>query len=70
LISADLGQEKNLLDRIKLVKGIKEAHMTYGVYDLIAIVEAETQDGLKQVITNRIRSLPGLKTTLTMVIVE
>ncbi len=70
LINTELGREKDLLHQLKFVQNVKEVHVTYGVYDLIAIIEAETQDSLKQVISNKIRSLPGLKTTLTMIVVE
>ncbi len=70
LINAELGREKDLLARIELVRGVREVHMTYGVYDLIAIIEAESQDKLKEVITNEIRPLAGLKSTLTMIVVE
>jgi DNA-binding Lrp family transcriptional regulator len=70
LINAELGLEKNLLDQIKSIQNVKEAYLTYGVYDLIAIVEAETQDKLKQIITQKIRTLSGLKTTFTMIVVE
>ena len=70
LMNAELGQEKNLLNRMRSIQNVKEVHVTYGVYDLIAIIDAETQDKLKEVITSKIRSLPGLKTTLTMIVVE
>ena len=44
LISADLGDERNVLKKLKSIQNVKEAYLTYGVYDIIAIVEAETQD--------------------------
>jgi DNA-binding Lrp family transcriptional regulator len=70
LVSAEIGEEKNLLERIRSVPGVRETHMTYGVYDLIAIVDVETHEGLKHSVIDKIRSLPGLRATLTMVIVE
>jgi len=70
LISAELGDERNVLKKLKSIQNVKEAHLTYGVYDIIAIVEAETQDKLKETITYQIRALPSVKTTLTMVVVE
>jgi len=51
-------------------KNVKGAHLTYGVYDFIVMVEAETQDRLKETITYQIRALPSVKSTFTMVIVE
>jgi DNA-binding Lrp family transcriptional regulator len=69
LISADLGDERNVHNKLKSIQNVKEAHLTSGVYDIIAIVEAETHDKLKETITYQIRGLPGVKTTLTMVVV-
>jgi DNA-binding Lrp family transcriptional regulator len=70
LISVELGDEKSALKKLKSTQNVKEAYLTYGVYDIIAIVEAETQDKLKETITYQIRALPSVKTTLTLPIVE
>jgi len=48
LISADLGDERNVHNKLKSIQNVKEAHLTSGVYDIIAIVEAETHDKLKE----------------------
>ncbi len=52
------------------IQNVKEVHVTYGVYDVIAMVEAESPEKLKETITNRIRTLDHIKSTLTMVVVE
>jgi DNA-binding Lrp family transcriptional regulator len=70
LITAESGQEKDLLDRILLADRVKEAHITYGIYDIIVLVEAETQGELERTIKFGIRTLKGVKTTLTAVVVE
>jgi DNA-binding Lrp family transcriptional regulator len=70
LISAELGQERSLLNRIRQLKNITEVHETYGVYDLIAVVEGETQSEINEIVAQNIRSLEGLKTTLTMLVLE
>ena len=58
------------MDQIKKIQSVKEVYLTYGVYDLIAIAEAETQEKLRQLVVRKIRILSGLKTTFTMIIVE
>ena len=70
MISAELGQERSLLNRIRQLKNITEVHETYGVYDLIAVVEGETQSEINEIVAQNIRSLEGLKTTLTMLVLE
>ena len=70
LISTELGDERNVLKKLKSIQNVEEAYITYGIYDIIVIVEAETQDKLKETITYQIRALPSIKSTLTMVVVE
>ncbi len=55
---------------LQSIQNVREVHVTYGVYDVIAKVEAESPQKLKDTITNQIRSLEYIKSTLTMVVVE
>jgi hypothetical protein len=57
LISAELGEERNLLNRIRQLKNITEVDETCGVYDLIAVVEGETQSEFNEIVAYNIRSL-------------
>jgi DNA-binding Lrp family transcriptional regulator len=69
LINAELGAETEVLKGLKDVKEVKEAHMLYGVYDIIARIETDTMQELKDVISWKIRRLDKLKSTLTMIVV-
>jgi DNA-binding Lrp family transcriptional regulator len=70
LISAEIGREKDVASELEAIPNVREVHVTYGVYDVIAKVEAETPEKLKETITNKIRTLEHIKSTLTMVVVE
>lgn len=70
MISAEIGRERDVATELETIQNVKEVHVTYGVYDVIAKVEAESTEKLKETITNRIRSLDHIKSTLTMVVVE
>lgn len=70
LISAEIGREKDVANELEAIPNVREVHVTYGVYDVIAKVEAETPEKLKETITNKIRTLEHIKSTLTMVVVE
>jgi len=70
LISAEIGRERDVAAELESIQNVREVHVTYGVYDVIAKVEAETPEKLKETITNRIRTLEHIKSTLTMVVVE
>jgi DNA-binding Lrp family transcriptional regulator len=70
LISAEIGRERDVATELEAIQNVREVHVSYGVYDVIAKVEAESPEKLKETITNRIRSLDHIKSTLTMVVVE
>ena len=59
-----------VLKEVKAVEGVEEAQMVYGIYDIVAKVKGETMDKLKQIITEHIRRIDKVRTTLTMMVVE
>jgi len=59
-----------VLKEVKAVEGVEEAEMVYGIYDVVAKVKGETMDKLKQIITEHIRRIDKVRTTLTMMVVE
>lgn len=70
LINTEVGFENNILKEIKKIPTVKEAHMIYGVYDIIAKAEAESMDKLKETISWNIRRLDKVKSTLTLIVIE
>jgi len=70
LINAEIGSEGEILKELKKIDGVKEAYSVYGVYDVIAKVEADSMDKLKDIVTWRIRRLEKVRSTLTMIVIE
>jgi len=70
LINSELGAEEDVLAELKRMKSVKEAYMVYGVYDIVAKVESESMDKLKESISRNIRRLDKVGSTLTMIVVE
>ena len=70
LINADLGAEEELVKEIKHTEHVKEVYIVYGVYDIVAKVEADTMEKVKETITWKIRRLEKVRSTLTMIVVE
>ena len=69
LINTEIGAESEVLKGLKDIKEVKEAHMVYGVYDIIARIETETMQELKDIISWKIRRLDKVRSTLTMIVV-
>lgn len=70
LINTEIGFEESILKELNKLTNIKDAYVTYGVYDIVAKVEADSMDGLKSVISQNIRRLDKVRSTLTMIVVE
>ena len=70
LVNAEIGSEDEVLDELKGTNGVIGAWIVYGVYDIVAKIEADTMDKLKEIITTNIRGLENVRSTLTMIVVE
>jgi DNA-binding Lrp family transcriptional regulator len=67
LINTELGQESSVVEELDNVRSITRVHSLYGIYDVIAEVEAETMDKVKEIVFNQIRRLENVKTTITLI---
>ncbi len=70
LINAETGAEKDVVKRVKSLKHVKEAYFVFGVYDVIAVVEASSIDELRSTIHNAMRQVEGIRSTVTMVVIK
>ncbi len=70
LINTDIGSEEEVLNLLSNIEGVSEAYVVYGVYDLVIKINAPTTEELKDIISNRIRKISKVRSTLTMIVVE
>jgi DNA-binding Lrp family transcriptional regulator len=70
LVNAEMGAEDEVYSALKKVAGVKESYILYGVYDIIAKIEAESMDELKKIVTLGVRRLDRVRSTLTLLIAE
>jgi DNA-binding Lrp family transcriptional regulator len=70
LINVESGFEDDVLRELRNIDGVDEAYFSYGVYDIITKVKAETMEQLKDMVTKHIRSLPKVRSTLTLILME
>jgi len=67
LMNTELGQEAPVVEALSQVNGIKEAYALYGIYDVIAEVEAESMEKIKEIVFTEIRRLENVRTTITLI---
>jgi len=60
------GSEHDLAKRIQEIKGVTEALVTYGMWDLIVRIETESLVKLDEIISN-IRRFPEIEHTNTLI---
>jgi DNA-binding Lrp family transcriptional regulator len=68
LIYTKVGSEKETAEAIREIPEVKAAYDVYGLYDVIAQIEVETQDELQQILGQRIRRMEGVRSTITMLV--
>ena len=68
LINSTLGAEDEVLKGLKDIKEVREAHMVFGVYDIIARIETDTMQELEDIISWKIRRLDKTRGTITMIV--
>jgi len=70
LINCEIGEESSVMEQLKTMPNVVEVHIVYGVYDLIAKIEAEDTDSLKKIVTENLRVLEKVRSTMTMICVD
>ena len=67
LFNVESDSEDEVLEELKKIEGMQEAYVSYGAYDLIAIVKADTIEKLVDAITDKMRKINKVRKTLTLV---
>jgi DNA-binding Lrp family transcriptional regulator len=76
LLNSDLGSDVEIIQKIKEIldkegKSVRyEVQGVYGVYDIIVKITADNMDLLRNIITNKIRKIDKVYSTLTMMVIE
>ena len=70
LFNVESGSEENVLKQLKNINNVEEAYVSYGVYDLVIRVKANTMEELKDAVTHKIRTIKQVRSTLTLIMME
>jgi len=66
LINCELGSEEAVILELKSIEGVIEVHGTFGAYDILAKVESNLIETLRETITWKIRKILKIRSTLTL----
>jgi len=74
LLNSDLGTDESIINEVKQIlteEKVKfEVQGVYGVYDIVLKLSSEDGEKLRAIITNRIRRISKVQSTLTMMVIE
>ncbi len=74
LLNSDLGSDESIINEVKGIleseKMTFEVQGVYGVYDIVLKLTADDPEELRRVITNKVRRINKVQSTLTMMVIE
>ena len=75
LINSDLGTDVSIIEYLNKAlseeKDLQfEVHGVYGVYDIIVKLTSENGETLRGIITNKVRTIDHVQSTLTMMVID
>ena len=70
VLNCDLGAEEYILEELQHVDEIKNAYVTFGAYDIIAEIHAETQEEFEKTVSMKVRQLSRVVSTMTLNVIK
>lgn len=68
LISTETGVEPLLQEEIKQLDGVKEVYQLFGEYDILAVVEENSDRDVQKTVSWELRKIKGIRGTNTMIV--
>ena len=70
LIKVNTSDVDRLLDDISSIENIQDAHIVAGDVDVIAKIDVESPEDVKEIVADQIQSLDGVENTETYISME
>ena len=70
LLNCDLGAEEFIVEELRKISQVSQAHITFGAYDVIAEINADSQEGFDETVSVKIRRLTRIMSTMTLNVIN
>lgn len=70
LINTEVAAEEEVMEALQKLPEVENVYLVYGIYDLIVKIVADDSDSLKKSVSNKLRSIEKIRSTMTMIAVE
>lgn len=66
LVKCETAHEMDVMREILKIDGVKEAHGTYGMYDIFVKVQGASHNEVSDIVTKKLRRVPYVISTTTL----
>ena len=66
----EIESEQKAINKLKNVPGVIDVSEVAGVYDVVVKITSDTLDSLKENITQNIRTIDTIRSTMTLIVIE
>ena len=74
LLNSDLGSDESIINEVNQILSEEEVKYeiqgVYGVYDIVLKLTSDDSEKLRGIITNKVRKISKVQSTLTMMVIE
>ena len=70
LLNCDLGAEEFIVEELKKISQVSQSYVTFGAYDIIAEINADSQDSFDETVSLKIRRLTRVVSTMTLNVIN
>jgi len=69
LVQSTIGHEMEVLHDLLKIESVREAKGTFGYYDILVKIEADSETEIEKIITKKIRKVKNVNTTTTLSVI-
>ena len=70
LLNCDLGAEEFIVEELRKIFQVSQAYVTFGAYDIIAEINADSQEDFDETVSLKIRRLTRVVSTMTLNVIN
>ncbi|HVC27565.1 MAG TPA: Lrp/AsnC ligand binding domain-containing protein [Nitrososphaerales archaeon] len=67
MMNVKVGTDRDTVNKLRMLRGVKEVDEVYAVYDVVAIVETESMAELNELVNSEIRKIETVTSTNTII---
>ena len=70
LLNCNLGAEELIVEQLRKISQVSQAYVTFGAYDIIAEINADSQEDFDETVFLKIRRLTRVVSTMTLNVIN